>query len=367
MSRVAIVGGGAVGAAIAYELSRRPAFTVTLLERAAPAAGSTQAALGVLMGAISQKTKGRAWRLRAASLRRYASLIDELQTLTGLAIPHNQQGIVLLHFRDADDWPKWESLQAQRQQDGWLLERWSRSQLAARCPHLAIDANAIDGAIYSPRDRQIDPVALTNALIAGARLNGAQCHFGAEVTEIHCEPTGRNRRASRVQAGRLELDCDWLIVAAGLGSLPLTAQMQQPLALRPVLGQACEVRLSAPFGSPDFQPVLSGNDVHLVPLGGDRYWVGATVEFPDAAGQVTASPEIWQQVWQRAIAFYPQLAAGEIVRQWSGCRPRPEGQGAPVIGPLAGYDNVLLATGHYRNGVLLAPATAGAIAELVTH
>lgn len=364
MSRVAIVGGGIVGAAIAYELSQQPGLTVALLERDEPATGSTRAALGIVMGAISQKTRGRAWELRQASLRRYATLIDELQTLTGRAIPHNRQGLVLLHLATASDWPQWEHLRACRQQQGWTLELWSRAQLEARCPHVAT-GEQIDGAIYSPSDRQVDPTALAEALLAGAQLRGARCYCNTEVTAIDCEPGDRGQRAVHLHAGAQTFSCDWLVIAAGLGSLPLTAQLQQPVALKPVLGQALQVQLPRAAGRSEFQPVLSGDDVHLVPLGGGGYWVGATVEFPDAANRVAADPQHLETVWQRAIVFWPELAQGEVTRTWSGLRPRPEGQSAPVLGPLPGYDNVLLATGHYRNGVLLAPATALAMVEAI--
>jgi glycine/D-amino acid oxidase-like deaminating enzyme len=71
-------------------------------------------------------------------------------------------------------------------------------------------------------------------------------------------------------------------------------------------------------------------------------------------------------VYQQAIAFCPSLAAGAIVRTWSGKRPRPEKKSAPIIEYLPGYDNVILATGHYRNGVLLAPATAKIVREMLS-
>jgi glycine/D-amino acid oxidase-like deaminating enzyme len=104
--------------------------------------------------------------------------------------------------------------------------------------------------------------------------------------------------------------------------------------------------------------------VHIVPLGGAEYWVGATVEFPDADGNVEADTELLDRVMEGAIAMCPALKEAEILRQWSGLRPRPD-QPAPVISPLTGFKNILLATGHYRNGVLLAPATALKIRDLL--
>jgi glycine/D-amino acid oxidase-like deaminating enzyme len=119
------------------------------------------------------------------------------------------------------------------------------------------------------------------------------------------------------------------------------------------------------LGQSQFQPVITGEDVHIVPLGQGEYWVGATVEFPDEDGEVIPQAALLTQVLDQAIAFCPALATSRILRSWSGKRPRPEGEPAPLIRPLAGYENVLLATGHYRNGVLLAPATALTIKDFI--
>ena len=103
-----------------------------------------------------------------------------------------------------------------------------------------------------------------------------------------------------------------------------------------------------------------------MPVGGGDYWVGATVEFPTNGDEVVAAPEKLEAVRQKAIAFCPALAEAAVVRTWSGLRPRPEGTPAPVIGHVQGKSHVLLATGHYRNGVLLAPATAQGIREIIS-
>jgi glycine oxidase len=162
------------------------------------------------------------------------------------------------------------------------------------------------------------------------------------------------------------LDVDWIVVAAGLGSTPLTSALEQTVDIRPVLGQALHLRVERPLGHPDFQPVITGHDVHIVPLGERDYWVGATVEFPNQAGDAIAEPVLLETLRQDAIAFCPALTDATILRTWSGKRPRPEGRPAPIIGQLPGYNNVLLATGHYRNGVLLAPATAQVIRDAIS-
>jgi glycine/D-amino acid oxidase-like deaminating enzyme len=233
---------------------------------------------------------------------------------------------------------------------------------------------------------------LTQALVAGAAINGVNCQFGVKVQKFTTtDPDGSNlRRCERIYTedatlyqfekrmrqinlqnrdlesdseSKMVLNIDWLVIAAGLGSTPLTASLTQSLDVRPVLGQALQLKLARTLGNADFQPVITGDDVHIVPLGEEGYWIGATVEFPNETGDAIAQPALLEKVRQEAISFCPALAEAAIVRTWSGKRPRPEGESAPIIGQLPGYSNVLVATGHYRNGVLLAPATALAIRD----
>ncbi|MEW6496470.1 MAG: FAD-dependent oxidoreductase [Cyanobacteriota bacterium] len=362
MSHVAIIGCGIVGATIAYELSLVSGLDITVFDRQRPAQASTGAALGVLMGAISKKVKGRAWQLRQTSMQRYETLIPELEARTGLHIPFNRSGIVMLCFA-GEDLASWQTLANTRQTQGWQLEIWDAQALQSHCPQVCNET--IVGAIYSPQDRQVDPTILTQALVAAAQRNGVTFKFDVAVEGIQCKTVegDQQRICYQLHTPAETLDIDWLVVAAGLGSLPLTASLNQAIELKPVLGQALHLRLEHPLGYANFRPVITGNDVHIVPVGERDYWVGATVEFPDAIGEVVAEPALLEQVKQEAFAFCPALAEAEILRTWSGKRPRPEGRPAPVIGQLPGYSNVLLATGHYRNGVLLAPATAQAIRD----
>jgi len=362
MGRIAIVGCGIVGAAIAYELSGIEGLQVTLLDRQTPGSGSTKAALGVLMGAMSQKKSGRGWQLRQTSLERYETLIPELERLTGQSIPYNRHGIVRLGFAEKEI-QKWQKLVEVRRSQGWELEIWERSRLQEFCPQIESDRTL--AALYSPRDCQVDPTALTQALVAGAKLKGADCRFGVEVETCLSDPSGNICDRLQTTAGTLE--CDWLIIAAGLGSTPLTTSLAQPVDLRPVLGQALQLQLPQPLGNRDFQPVITGDDLNIVPLGKGSYWVGATVEFADSKGEVVADANLLQGLRERAIALCPALAAATIVRTWSGKRPRPEGRPAPIIEFLPGYRNVVVATGHYRNGILLAPATARIVREWIVE
>ncbi len=360
MTQVAIVGCGIIGATIAYELSLIKGLKITLIDEKLPASGSTGAALGVMMGVISHKTKGRAWKLRQTSLERYETLIPELETLTDIKIPFNRHGILRLCFDEAER-EKWDILSKIRHSQNYPLEIWDRQQLTQQCPQVINDR--IIGAIYSPCDRQLDPTVLTQALVTAAHQNGVNCKFGVKVQKLlfNSSTASNIRHCSQIQTTDATIKVDWTVIAAGLGTTPLTDTVD----IRPVLGQALQVKFFKPLGNAQFQPVITGNDLHIVPVGEGNYWIGATVEFPDEDGKVVENAELLEQVRQQAIAFCPVLAQGAIVRTWTGKRPRPQGEPAPIIRKLPNCDNVLLATGHYRNGVLLAPATALTIRELI--
>ena len=272
---------------MAYELSHQFSAEIHVLDQQLPAQGSTSAALGVLMGAISGKVKGRTWRLREASIRRYKSLITELLA-QGYTVPFNHDGIINLCF-DESKLPRWETLRQKRLTQGWPLEIWSPEELQARCPQVNLNNGAsnaeenssVKAAVYSPADGQVHSTKLTHALIAAAEGRGVAFRYDAEVTKLKRS----DRHCFGVQTSQGDLEADWVILSAGLGSAGLSelsgVEGYEPLALMPVLGQAMEIYLPEVLGKSDFQPVINGDDIHLVPLGKGHYWIGATVEFPD--------------------------------------------------------------------------------------
>ncbi len=372
--KIVVVGCGVVGAMIAYELSVQiPTADICVLDQQQPAQGSTGAALGVLMGIISHKVKGRTWRLREASVRRYQTLIDELQQ-QGFSVPFNDRGIVSLCF-DEGKLPRWQTLKEKRAAQGWPLEIWSPTELKEKCPHIELESEveigdrtqseirSVAAAIYSPADAQIHPAELTKALVSATENRGVRFLFDTEVTSL--EMNGSQCRGIQTTQG--EIEADWVVLSAGLGSAALSQLSVDPLALMPVLGQAMEIQLKSGLqiggGDRAFQPVINGDDIQFVPLGENRYWLGATVEFPDGNVPLKAEAEGLKNLQQGGARFCRAIAQADIIKTWSGLRPRPVGQPAPVIKLLANVENVMLATGHYRNGVLLAPATAQQVCD----
>lgn len=364
MKKIVIIGSGIVGSSIAYKLSQYPQLDITLIDAQSPGTGATGAALGILMGIISYKVKGRAWKLRESSLQRYNTLIPELEKLTGLVIPSNNYGIVKLLFC-AEDIAKYEQLAEVRSQQGYELQIWTPEVLKSRC--LEVDTSSVAGAVYSPYDRQINPTPLTQALVKGASLKGVKCLFGEKVEQITSISNSDNHQQNcrEVHLKNQTLLADWVILATGLGTTSLIKSLGSDLAIKPVLGQALLVKNDHWRHDSEFNPVITGNDVHIVPMKNNEFWLGATVEFPTEDMQIVPHQDLLNKLHQNAIAFCPNLADAPIMLSWSGKRPRPDGKTAPVIEKLANYNNILLATGHYRNGILLAPATADAIASMI--
>ena len=365
--KVGIIGGGVVGAAIAHNLSKIPNLEIQVFEQNPPSHfDSTGAALGVLSAVMCSKLKGKHLKLLLESLRLYEALIPELIESTRLSIPYNRNGILQLFF-NTEDFERWHKTQEVRAKQGFILEHWSRERLIQRFPEFS-EARSLStgeiavGAVYSPQDRQIDPMALTQSLIQGAIQNGAQFHFNTLISNFRLEHRDGEQRVTHL-CGQEEVAVDWVIVSAGLGSEALTQALDKPIQIRPVLGQALHLRCSKAMRLDS--PVINGEDMHLVPLSEDELWVGATVEFPDGATVIEANPAELERLMEGAIALYPALAHAEVLRTWQGLRPRPEERAAPVIEKLPGYQNVLIATGHYRNGVLLAPITAQKISAFL--
>ncbi len=369
--RVGIIGCGVVGGAIAERLSQNPKYQVSVWEGRSPDSfEATGAALGVLMAVISPKLKGKHLRMRLDSIQAFDPWIEALQAQTDLEIGYNRQGIVQLIFSE-DQFQRWAKTQTVRQRQGFQLERWGIEETLAKFPFIEA-AREIEtgqpflGAIYSPIDRQLDPVALTQACRKAAIQNGAQIFYDSTVEVFDTDLSESPGQVRGIQVDGDFIPLDILIVSAGLNSTPLTTELKQTIPMIPVLGQALRLKLASPWPIPT--PVINGAHVHLIPLNSHELWVGATVEFPDpeTSQSLGASKESLEQVRQQAIALYPELARAEVMESWSGLRPRPVERAAPIIEWLPNYRNVIVATGHYRNGVLLAPATASRVAEMLT-
>jgi glycine/D-amino acid oxidase-like deaminating enzyme len=353
---VLVVGAGIVGRMAAWRLAKR-GHPVTLVDPAlAPGCPSSlsgsQAALGVLMARVFHRSSGRAWRLRQRSHALWHDWLAELER-RGHRLPR-RQGLLLL-AASADELARQERLAADRARLGIPLRLLPADALKEMCPSLPGEAL---GGLLSPEDGQLDPEPVLEALLQEARQAGAICVAEA-AGAVERRP---ERRWRLLLAGGGALEADWLVLTLGLGTTTLLAGLGHALPLEPVLGQALEMELAAPL--PWTWPgAVVWRGVNLVPRpqesgGSQRLWLGATLEPGD---QARAAPLAEMRLMGGEAP--PWLREARVVRHWQGLRCRPIGQPAPVL--VEPEPGLLVATGHYRNGVLLAPATAEWLCERI--
>jgi glycine/D-amino acid oxidase-like deaminating enzyme len=345
---VLVLGGSLLGACTAWALRRR-GHRVQLLDPGGNGGGSW-AALGVLMGQVFHRSSGRGWRLRQRSLTLWRDWIPELEG-RGRRIPH-RTGLLLL-AADAMEEARLRRLAEERQARGIPLDLWEPQRLGALAPALPAPARL---GLFSPLDGQLDPAAAITAFRADGRTAGVEA---VEDRAVALEPlAAAGWRVERAAGDPLE--ADWLVVAAGIEALSLLEPLGFHQPLEPVLGQALELELPAPAEA--WPGVVAWRGCNLIPrpdlTGGRRLWLGATLEpgfQPDPAPLAAL-----RHLHGDAPAW---LSRACVLRQWQGLRPRPVGRPAPLLELLA--PGLLLATGHYRNGVLLAPASAEWVVEQV--
>jgi glycine oxidase len=342
---VLVVGGGVIGCAVARALAR-PDRSVLLVERGAFGGQATCASAGVLAVA-SGDDEGARLALRRASLARWPALAAALADETGVDVGFERAGVLELSLDGADDA---RTKQARRSGQGFDA-RWLDAA-AVREAAPATTSAALGGALFAD-DARVVPQPLVDALCESARRRGATLVPGAEVHVVE----SRGGRVVRVRAAGDWIEPGLLVVAAGAwsGCLP---GVELPCEIIPARGQMLALRAEGPTGT----PTVSHGGAYLVPRRSAEMLVGATVE---RAGFVNAvTPEGVAELLAHLERIAPAALRWPIVRMWAGLRPEAPA-GGPWIGRHAALANVVVATGHHRNGILLAPVTADAVAALV--
>jgi glycine/D-amino acid oxidase-like deaminating enzyme len=355
-----VLGAGLVGVACAWLLQRR-GHRVLLVDPAlaAPAdamlRNGSRAALGVLMGQVAHRGSGRGWRLRQQSLALWRSWRADLAR-RGYPIAY-RPGLLML-AASGNQLEHQQRLALERQRRGLPLELWSRERVAELDP--VVPAAALGG-LFSPDDGQLDPGQALDALLADANAAGLRQLADRAVA---LEPLTGAAGGWRLQgeAGHVA-EAEWVVLAAGAATPALLARLGDGGTLattwpmQPVLGQALELELPAEpaNGWRPWPGAVVWEGINLIPRpdrpGGRRLWLGATLEPGREADGAALDP--LRSLGGHAPAW---LRAAVPVAHWQGLRARPDGRPAPLLEPIA--PGLLLAGGHYRNGVLLAPASA---------
>lgn len=350
-SDVLVMGGGIIGLAIALELQQRGA-QVRVLSREVSQAAS-QAAAGMLAPHAEPMGSDAMYALCHRSLSRYPDWVSKLEGLTGQAVGYWPCGILMpqYDYPDADAMALEDRSSSPRTAEPTKPIHWLSAQtLHQYQPGLS---ETLQGAWWLPEDAQVDSRSLMQALRGAVQDQGINILEGVEVEGIV-------RHQGRVQSIRTrggDFQADHYVLATGAWTHQLL-----PLPVFPRKGQMLSLR--TPPGYPQPQPlqhVLYGHNLYLVPRRDGRIIIGATSESVGFTPGNT--PAGLNDLLSRAMALYPALAEFPLVECWWGFRPAtPDNQ--PILGASA-YPNLTLATGHYRNGILLAPITAQLIAQAI--
>jgi len=350
--RVAIIGAGVIGLGIAWRLAGRAA--VTVFDRAKAGSGASHAAAGMLAACCEAEPGEEALvALGRESQARWPAFADELSRATGIDVELRREGTLVLALTADDQAEIAHRLEFQLQLD--LPLQWlSAAQTRAREPHLA---GKIAGALFSAQDHQVDNRKLAQALRAAAEAAGVTIHEHRPAKEIVVQ--GGRAKGVALEDGTIAA-ADIVVLAAGAwsrGIAGLPPDRRPPV--RPVKGQMLALQMDP--AAPLLTHVLWAPGAYLVPRRDGRLIVGGTVEeqgFDDkitAGGMLTLLEAAW-----RAVPAIEELPVAEI---WVGHRPGSRDD-APILGP-GPAEGLVYATGHHRNGILLAPVTADAIARLV--
>jgi glycine oxidase len=348
-----IVGGGVIGLSCAWRSALRGA-RVVVLDRSRPPAGATRVSAGML-APIGELTFGEPdlLRMTLASRDLYADFVTELEAATGISTGYRHQGAlhVALDRDEAAELRRVHDLQRSLGLGAeWLPPRRCRELEPGLSP-------SVNGGVYAEGEASVDPRALTGVLLAALEGEGVEVRTEVEVAEALLDG---ERIAGVRTGGGDELRAATVVLAAGAwsGQAEWLPEHARP-PVRPVKGQVVELR--ALDGAVPCERIIGAERVYVVPRADGRLIAGATVEEQGFDTTVTAGGVL--ELLREAYRLLPDVAEMELVEAAVGLRPGTP-DNLPLIGP-GGLDGLLWATGHYRNGILLAPLTGDAVAELL--
>jgi glycine oxidase len=348
-----VIGAGVIGLSIAWRLAQRGG-AVTVFDQGTAGAGASHAAAGMLaICAEAEPGEESLVKLGRASQAMWPAFAREVEDAGGLPVDLRSEGTLLVALT-ADDQARLQHRLEFQQSLGLPVEWISRGAARRREPHLA---PGIAGAVLSPEDHQVDNRKLVAALRVAAERAGVTIREQCAVARVL---TSGGRATGVALADGTQIEADAVVLAAGAWSRRIEGLPSDARApVRPVKGQTIALRMDA--AAPLIEHVVWAPGAYLVPRRDGRLIVGATVEekgFDTAltAGGVLA---LLEAAW-RALPAVEELAIDDM---WVGHRPGSRDD-APILG-ASSVESLVYATGHYRNGILLTPITADAVARLV--
>ncbi len=343
---VVVVGAGVQGSSVALRLAQA-GRKVVVLERAIPGAEASSAAGGILSPGVEALEPGPFYFLCRASLERYPAFVREVEALSGMSV--GLRGGGTLEVALDDDHAKVLAARAEKLvRHGLPVEVLDDAAVHRLEPAVSKEAR---GALHFPDEASLDPRLLGRAVYVAAARAGATFVTG-QVRRIVSE--GGRAVGVDHEAGRI--DAEVVVLAAGSWSMQVEGHGLPPGSVRPVRGQMAVLDTRPPLLS---RVVFSGHG-YVVPRSDGRVLCGSTMEEVGFEKAVTAGG--LRHVLEVGIGIAPALERAPVVETWSNFRPAsPDGE--PILGPGT-VPGLLYATGHSRNGILLTPITADAIAAV---
>ncbi|MFH8730345.1 MULTISPECIES: glycine oxidase ThiO [unclassified Streptomyces] len=357
-SDVLVVGGGIIGLVTAWRAAQRGLRTAVVDPE--PGGGAAQVAAGML-AAVTELHYGEAEQtllgLNVESARRYPAFAAELSEATGLDLGYRACGTLAVAL-DADDRAHLRELHALQRKSG-LESEWLSGRECRRLEPML--APSVRGGLRVDGDHQIDPRRLAKALVAACERAGVRFHrqWAERLTVV------REGARGVVLADGTGLNADQVVLAGGSLSGRLAGVPDDVLPpVRPVKGQVLRLtvpKVHAPFLSRTVRAVVRGGNLYLVPRVNGELVVGATSE--ELGWDTTVTAGGVYELLRDAHELVPGITELPLTETRAGLRPcSPDN--APILGPTA-LPGLLLATGHYRNGVLLTPVTGDSMAHVL--
>ncbi len=349
---IVIIGGGVIGLAIARALSQRGIREVMLIERGRPGGEASWAAGGILAPQVEVDQQDEFFQLACASRDLYPQFAESLKEETGVDVELDTTGTFCLGFTQKDE----EELRRrhQRQTSAGLQVEWLTGNEARRLePCLSAKVRC---ALRFPRDVQVENRRLVEALVRANEELGVQLTINTAATALRT----KDEKVCGVETSSGFVSAPIVVVAAGAWRSLIDAEgLPLPsIQVEPVRGQMLCFAADPAIA----RHVIYSAHGYLVPRRDGRVLAGSTAERVGFDRRVT--DEGVSAIKAMALEIAPVLAGVPVIDSWAGFRPRAK-DGLPVLGPCAEIDGLFYATGHFRNGILLAPITGKLIADAI--
>jgi glycine oxidase len=350
-----IIGGGIIGCAIAYRLAQEK-LSVVVVERGQPGCEASSAGAGILAPHAEADRPDAFFNLCVKSRALYGPLTDQLRTETGIDVEYRPSGLLYAAFTEEDESELRERYHWQKEHK-LPVGKLTASEAQAYEPHLS---TKVREALYFAEDGQVDNTRLTAALTIAAAKRGVHFINGYPVLRVIVH----NGTAVGVELPHERLIARWIINAAGSWSGLIDTKLAYAVPVHPVRGQIVAIHVpSTRYGRPIFRHVVYSPRGYMVPRVNDRILIGSTME--NAGYDKSVTVEGMERLLRLALEISPDIAGGVFREAWAGLRPCTE-DGLPVLGS-GEIQGLIFATGHCRNGILLAPITAQLISEIILY